>query len=316
MPLGGFDTNLAGLLQKRRFGALTPQPQPPTGGVVTPGTPPGPGQPSIQSPPPGGPSGPGMPSIQPMVPSPQPSVGGAQYGAITPQNNLVGTSITPNPSPDTATARGDVSQGLASLQTAPDRNTLAQETFKELSAQTDPAYQASLRAATQAGAGAGRLGSGMLTEELTSDPYGASGLGLQRQQYLGNLGKEIATESAGQTLQDRLNQLSAGQGVLGQFSGLDQQSLNNLTGERGYEHGLSQEAFQNNMQQNELLSQLGGFGQVTPQTSYAQGADQAGQGGDLLRLLLQNKQTKPQDYGYGAASPTYSGDPNGGGGYG
>lgn len=244
---------------------------------------------------PGSAAGPTLPTGQP-----------AQYGAITPGNNLVGTSILPSPSPDTTAARGDVSKGLAGLQTAPDRGTLAQQTFQELSAQSEPDYQAALRAATQAGAAGGQLGSGMLTEALTSDPYGSTGLGLQRQKYLGNLSAELATSSAGQTLQDRLNQLSAGQGVLGQLSGLDQQALQNLTGERGYESGLSEQAFQNNLQQNEMLASLGGFGSVTPQTLYGQGADLSGQGGSLLAMLLQN-QKQPQSYDYGSAAPGYEG---------
>src|SRR5690349_13226604 len=87
------------------------------------------------------------------------SQGPVQYGSITPGNNLIGTSLLPGQSPDTANARGDVSQSLGGVLNSPDRNALAQQTFQELSAQSEPDYLASLRAAEQTGAGAGQLGS-------------------------------------------------------------------------------------------------------------------------------------------------------------
>lgn len=215
--------------------------------------------------------------------------GPIQYGSITPGNNLIGTSLLGTPSGDTSQARTDVGNSLNGVLNSPDRNALAQQTFSEIAKQTEPDYQAALRSAGQVGAGAGQLGSGMLNERLTSDPFGSSGLGIERQKYLGNLGQEIATQSAGQTLQDRLNQLSAGQGVLGQFSGLDQTALGNAVGERGYEQGLSNQAFNQNMAQNQFLASLGGFGQSSPSTLYGMGGDQGGMGGNLLQLLLQNQ---------------------------
>lgn len=234
--------------------------------------------------------------------------GPVQYGSITPGNNLIGTSLLPGQSPDTGQARQDVSQSLNGVLNSPDRNALAQQTFQQLSAQTEPDYQAALRSAGQLGAGAGQLGSGMLNERLTSDPFGSSGLGIERQKYLGNLGQELATQSAGQTLQDRLNQLSAGQGVLGQFAGLDQQQLGDVVGERGYEQGLSNQAFDQNMAQNQFLASLGGFGQATPGQLYGMGGDQGGLGGQLLGQILQNQ--RPQNYNYGTATQL-SGDPSG-----
>lgn len=228
---------------------------------------------------------------------------GVQYGSITPGNNLIGTSLLPGQSQDTGQARQDVSQSLGGVMNSPDRNALAQQTFSQIEQQTEPDYLASIRAAQQTGAGAGQLGSGMLNEKLTSDPFGASGLGIERQKYLGNLGQELATQSAGQTLQDRLNQLSAGQGVLGQLSGLDQQQLGNVVGERGYEQGLSNQAFDQNMQQNQFLASLGGFGQSTPSTLYGMGGDQGGLGGQLLGQILQNQRPQNYNYGYASSSP-------------
>jgi hypothetical protein len=146
----------------------------------------------------------------------------------------------------------------------------------------------------------------MLTEQLTSDPTGSTGIGLQRQKYLGNLAKELSTESAGQTLQDRLRNLSAGQGVLGQFSGLDELGLENLKGERGYEHGLSEEAFQNAQEQNQLLAGLGGPS-VSPAQYGQAGADQAGTGATLLQYLLRNRGGTASSGGGGG----YSFDPSG-----
>jgi hypothetical protein len=279
-----------------RYGALTGFPgfgsmqQPNIGANPSPGVTPTapPFQPYVQNP--ATPGAVGNPSVTPgtgpNIGSPPP---GTQYGPITPSQNIIGTSVLPKQSPGAATAQQDVLGNLNTVQNAPDRNALAQQTFGELSAQTEPDYQAALRAATQAGAAGGQLGSGMLTERLTSDPFGSSGLGLQRQKYLGNLAAELSTQSAGQTLQDRLSQLQAGQGVLGQLSGLDQQGYQDVLGERSYETGLSQQAYDNALaaaglsQPNPLAANI-----ANTYSGQAQGA--YGNAGDLLRLLFQNQQ--------------------------
>lgn len=217
-----------------------------------------------------------------------------QYGAMTsqfgPTNNLIGTQLTPTPSADTSAARGMVSQSLGSLQ-GPDRGALAQQTFQQLRDLSEPQFQNQMRQVGQNAAKFGRIGAGMTTSELGD-------VASNRDKYLGTLQQQLATDAAGQTLQDRLGVFGAAQSGLGQLSGLDQQQYGNMFGERGYQAGLQQQGFQNDQQINALLAQLGFGGNEGPlqqliAQQYGNQANTASQGaGDILRLLM-SQQRRP-----------------------
>ena len=209
-----------------------------------------------------------------------------RYGPIGmqtfgPGQNLIGQQLLPGASPDTTAARGAVSSGLAGLGTAPDRATLAGQTYGQLEAQSQPEYEKELRDVGGRAATLGRIGSGVTTSELGD-------VAMNRQKYLGNLREQLATQSAGQTMQDRLNQLGAAQGVLGQLSGLDQQSYGNLFGERAYQHGLSREALGDESGYDQFLGQLGGMGGASPLDAYNMGGQTGAQGAGVLSNAVQN----------------------------
>ena len=232
-----------------------------------------------------------------------------KYGAISqtpfgPGNNLIGTQFNTGLSPEAQAAYGQIGQGIQGLQ-GPDRQALANQTFQELTAQTQPQYQQDLRSVGQAAAQYGRLNSGLTTSQLGD-------VAQNRQQYLGNLAQQLSTQAAGQTLQDRLSALSGAEGGLGALQGADQTVLGNLQGERGYQQGLSQQAFNNALA-------AGGLTQPSPValgigSQYGQQAQGAyGSSGNLFQQLL--RQYGPQPY-TGAGSPTtLSGDPTGYGQY-
>lgn len=257
----------------------------------------GPGNPAPQ--PPG--ISTGMPTLSPTPTAP------TQYGAvgqsqITPANSLIGQQLTPGMSQDTANARGAIGQSLGALQ-GPDRGALAGQTFQQLRDLSQPQFEQDLRSVGQNAAKFGRIGAGMTTNAL-GDVAG------NREKYLGTLQQQLATESAGQTLQDRLGVLGGQQAGLGQLSGLDQQQYGNMFGERGYQQGLAQQGFQNDQQINGLLAQLGFGGnegalQQLIGQQYGNQAQNASQGaGDILKLLMQQPgQRRPGAPGISAPAP-------------
>lgn len=128
------------------------------------------------------------------------------------------------PSAEAGRARTLTAQGLESLIGAPSRQDLALETFRRLEGESVPETQAAIRSLGQRAAALGRTGSGMVTEEA-GDIFGARKLKLE------NIKKELASETAAQELNDRLNRLQATQGVAGQLSGED-------LARAGFEQGL------------------------------------------------------------------------------
>jgi hypothetical protein len=227
----------------------------------------------------------------PPQPATQNSYGPLAVGMtpFDPNNNLIGQQLSAQPSAGTNAAMGDVNSNLAALQTAPDRGALAGQTFQQLSQQSDPAFQEQLRTVGQDAAKFGRIGSGLTTSQLGD-------VATVRNQNLGNLQAQLATQSAGQTLSDQQAKLGASQSALGQLSGIDQTAYGNLVGQQGYQNNLSQQAFQNNEQQIGDLSGLAnsygnpntGISNVANQYSQ-QGQGNQQQGGDILSYLLKNK---------------------------
>ncbi len=181
------------------------------------------------------------------------ALGGArigQYGGVSlPPTSSYGSVATGtyNPSADTTAARGNISTQLDALNSAPNRGDLARQQFDLIGRQSEPQYQSDLRAVGQKAAALGRIGSGVTTSDLGDVTQ-------RREQSLANSRQQLSLDAAGQELQDRLNRLSAGQGVFGQLSGTDvtnagvQQGLRNeARGERGFVAGQDQAAANTNL---------------------------------------------------------------------
>ena len=130
---------------------------------------------------------------------------GQQYGSVAPG------SYTPGG--DTSQVRDMVLRALGNANGV-DRSQLALNTFDLLQRQTEPQYQQELRQVGQRNAALGRLGAGMVTNELMD-------VTAQRQRDLAQAREQLANDAAGQTLADRLAQLNAASGVFGQFGGED-----------------------------------------------------------------------------------------------
>jgi hypothetical protein len=147
--------------------------------------------------------------VAPITPpvNPAANVPGASVAPIDPTNDLRSTSVLPD-------------QGV-------DRYQLAQDRFKTFSDSTDPEYQASLREANTAAAGAGQLGSGMLRTRLGD-------LALSRTRDLDTNKQHF--------LQDAL------EGSIGDA----RSNRDEVRGERGYQVGQEQNSHDRQVQQLEL----------------------------------------------------------------
>jgi hypothetical protein len=147
--------------------------------------------------------------IAPITPpvNPAANVPGASVAPIDPTNDLRSTSVLPD-------------QGV-------DRYQLAQDRFKTFSDSTDPEYQASLREANTAAAGAGQLGSGMLRTRLGD-------LALSRTRDLDTNKQHF--------LQDAL------EGSIGDA----RSNRDEVRGERSYENSQEQNSHDRQVQQLEL----------------------------------------------------------------
>lgn len=216
---------------------------------------------------------PPVPTMDPTTGQPTP-VGAPQYGS------LAGVQTQPF---------GPESNLIGTQftpPTGPDRGALAAQTFQQLTDASAPQYQQDLRSVGQRAAQYGRIGSGVTTSELGD-------VALQRQKYLGNLAAQLATQSAGQTLADR------------------QLTYQDLLGERGYQQGTSQQAFDNALAAAGLTQpSTAALGIGEQYGANAQGA-YAGTGNLLMQLLQQYGPKAPSTFG----SPTYSGTPAFGPGY-
>lgn len=114
----------------------------------------------------------------------------------------------------TGQATDATSQGLAGLNNAPSRQDLANQSLESLGNVEQAKLQSGLRAAGQRAASLGRLGGG---EDLT----GFGGLFGEYNTKIADIKRQLATDTAGQELGDRLAKLNASSGILGQSQGQD-----------------------------------------------------------------------------------------------
>ena len=115
---------------------------------------------------------------------------------------------------DVGDARALSIQGLKDSYSSPDRGQLAADAFQLMRELTEPAYQMAQRDVAKKAGALGRVGAGMTTNEL-GDIY------TLRERSLDQTGRDMALQAAGQTLNDQLARISAGQGLASSFGNLD-----------------------------------------------------------------------------------------------
>jgi hypothetical protein len=208
-----------------------------------------------------------------------PPSGSVPLSDFSPGNDLRFTQINPTLNPGTQAVQGLAMGDVTALHNAPDRGALAAQTFDQIRRQGEPAYEHALQGVGQKAAALGRLGAGMTTSELGD-------VASTRQKNLDFLSQQLATDAAGQTLQDRLATLGATAGYQGQLFGQGQAQQEALRGERAFESGTAQQALDNATRQQALMASLGLQG---AEMNYRQGSEASGAAGDVLgNLALQH----------------------------
>lgn len=290
--------------------SLPAKPQVATGGYpgLAPMTPPAP-QPA--TPAPATPQAAPLPTAAPATPSAAPAVapvGSTQFG---PGNDLRSTQINPGASPRLAGVQGQVDTAANKLASGPDRFGIAQDRFKTFAEQTDPAYQASLRSATQKAAANGAVGSGMLSTD-----YG--NLDLARERQLSGERSSLFSNALEGTIGDTRANVGLLSGLEGQQYGQEAGARNELRGERGYQTGLEDQAYNRGIQgltlEDALTNSAFGRGLASEQAGstgspaatqlglsemYGHTADEAGN--SLAGLVNANAQSGILDNIYGRA---------------
>jgi hypothetical protein len=162
-------------------------------------------------------------------------------GTYKPSDVAIGATILPN-----ASSRLSGLQGLVDAQTGKlaqvDRTKLAEDMFNQFAEATDPAYKLAMRRATEAGAHAGRIGSGQLrTQYGTLAGDRARELDLAKRGFMGDALKG--------SIDDEFRKFGALSGFEDQLFGQEARTRGELRGERGYQGGLEEQAFQRALQQ-------------------------------------------------------------------
>jgi hypothetical protein len=180
---------------------------------------------------------PQLPSATSLAPTTTPS----GTPPFTSKDVAIGSTVLPNASSRLGGLQSMVDQATGKLA-AVDRTKLAEDMFGQFSEATDPAYAAALRRATQVGAGAGRVGSGMLRTT-----YGD--LASQRAQQLDLAKRGFMSSALEGSIQDQFNKQRALSGLEGQLFGQEQSQRGELRGERGYQGGLEEQSYERALQQ-------------------------------------------------------------------
>lgn len=188
-----------------------------------------------------------------------------------PGNDLIAAQINPVASGRTGDTMSSVDAARNALTGGPNRSDLAAQYIDQWNQRTQPQFEQDLRTATKLGAANGRIGSGMLTNS-----YGDVVAQRDAARQLAQQG--FATDALGGTIQDRLNNLGALSGLESQQYGQDAANRNEVRGERGYQQGLSQQAYQNDAQRLALEEAL-------TQGSYGRDSDRLNQ---LIQLGYMN----------------------------
>lgn len=135
---------------------------------------------------------------------------------VTEIANRVGTMSLG--SPEAAGARSQASATLQGLQ-GPDRAQIAEDIFTRLVDASRPAYEQELQGVGQKAAAMGRLGAGMTTSDLGDVQQ-------RREAGLNRVRGQLASEAAGLSLQDRVQQLASELSAGAQFQNADLAAAN------------------------------------------------------------------------------------------
>lgn len=116
---------------------------------------------------------------------------------------------------DTQQARGLTMQQLQqTLNTTPDRASLASSSLQRMIEDSNPQFQQDLRAVGQKAAALGRVGSGMTTSDLGD-------VAQRRNEQIVRRAADLADNAAGLSLSDQQAKLAAAQGTTSALGGLD-----------------------------------------------------------------------------------------------
>lgn len=238
----------------------------------------------------------GAASAVPGTPA-APAVPGAATSSFGPGNDLRGSQITPTTDPRLAGTQGAVDAQAGKLANGPDRFQIAQDRFKTFSDATDPAFQASIRSATQHAAANGAIGSGQLGTD-----YG--NLALQHTRDLANERSGLFSNALEGTIGDTRANVGLLSGLEGQQFGQGVDQRNELRGERGYQNGMENQAYTRGVQgltlEDALTNSAFGRGQAQSQAGEANNpaqtqlllsglyGQQAGDAGKALSGLVQS----------------------------
>jgi hypothetical protein len=183
----------------------------------------------------------------PALPTPSGTSGSAPGASTTPftaNQNLVGQQITPTTDPQTL-AYQQMTQAAANNLNTNSPTALAQQEYNTFAQQSDPAYQQSLKQATDAAAAGGALGSGMLNTSLGN-------LANQRSLQLTGESQGLQENALQQQIANQFNTVGALSGLEGQSFGQGQTNLQDLMQQQGYQAGQQQTGIQNAAEEYQL----------------------------------------------------------------
>lgn len=241
-----------------------------------------------------------QPPVQPPPPPP-----GAPLGATTidPNNNLQSVQVNPVASDRLKTQQGLVDENALKLAGV-DRLKLAQDQFGTYANATDPAFQQSIRGATEAAASHGGLGSGMLTNQ-----YGD--LATTRARDLTNERDRLFQTAQEGSIADQFQKVGALQNLSGQTAAEEAAARGEVRGERGYQAGAAQNAEDSAVRRTQLEEALKS-GDFERAMALAQYGDAGNPGGATLGVAgqqagqnsadLQGLMELLKQYGYGQAT--------------
>lgn len=161
-------------------------------------------------------------------------------------------------SPEAVNARAIASQILARLNSAPNRTEIAGQKLDIFNDRSGRVLEENLQATGRANAALGRLGSGMVRDDLRK-----AVTDIDRERSL--LSRELAAETAGLEFSDELGRLNAGLAAGGQFrsedladAGMNLNLRNEARGERGVHAARESEQAQLALARSEAQRLIGG----------------------------------------------------------
>jgi hypothetical protein len=139
---------------------------------------------------------------------------GQRLGAIGGGAPMGGYSVG-GPSAAAQQLTGQLTQGVGSLYSAPNRGDLASQQYQLMQEQYQPRFEQDLRQVGQKASALGRIGAGMTTSDLGD-------VAQRKNEFFGQQARQLSMDAAQQEMADRLNRVGATQGALGTVGSQDQ----------------------------------------------------------------------------------------------